>query len=176
MDRFAYDELVYDGRVAKVHRVGIRMDNGHVVRRDYIHYANAAVILPILDDGSIVMIRNYRFAVNERLWELPAGMLEEAEDPAVGAARELLEETGYTAGRIEKIGSYCSAPGTSDEILHAFLATDLTGGEQDLEDYERITVEVLPEQTIRKMIASGEIHDAKTISALALYWLRKGKF
>lgn len=173
-DRFEYDELVYDGAVAEVHHVGLRMPDGEVVSRDLIHYAGAAVILPVLPDGRIVLIRNYRFAVEERLWELPAGMLEEGEPPEACAARELIEETGYTAGRIEKLGAFYTGPGTTDENMHSFLATDLTDGKQDLERYEDIAVEIVPDETVREMVCSGEIHDGKTIATLALYWLGRG--
>jgi ADP-ribose pyrophosphatase len=172
---FEYDELVFDGRVAKVHRVGLRMPDGCLVQRDLIRYPGAAVILPVLQDGSIVLIRNYRFAVNETLHELPAGMLEPDEPPEVCAARELTEETGYTAGAIEKLGRFFTGPGTCDEVMHAFLATELTDGPQDLEAYERIEVDVRPDAEVREMMADGRIHDAKTLVALGLYWLRRGE-
>ena len=171
-DRFEYSKLVFDGVVAKGYEVGVRMDDGKVVRRDYLHYDGAAVILPVRDDGSIVMIRNYRFAVDENLLELPAGMLADGEPPEVCAARELTEETGYKAQKVEKLGQFYTGPGTSNQILHSFLATGLTEGAQNLEEYERITVESFSQAQIRRMIAGGEIHDAKTISTLSLYWLR----
>ncbi|MFP4053491.1 MAG: NUDIX hydrolase [Phycisphaerae bacterium] len=174
-ERFVYDELVYDGAVAEVHKVGLRMPDGKVVPRDLIHYSGAAVVLPLLDDGSIVLIRNVRFAVQETLWELPAGMLEPDEDPKLCAARELTEETGYTAERIEPLGDYFTTPGTSDEVMHSYLATGLKGGLQNLEGYEQIEVEVLPEATVRKMVLDGTIRDAKTIATLSLYWLRNSR-
>jgi len=173
-DRLEFRELVYDGKIAKGYRVGLRMPDGNVVQRDFFHYNGAAVVLPVLDDGSIVLIRNYRFAVDEHLYELPAGMLEEGEDPAECAARELIEETGYRAGRMEKLGAFYTGPGTTDENMHAFLATELTGGQQDLEAYEEIRVEVFGDAAIRQMVADGTIHDGKTIAALAYYWMRKG--
>ena len=173
-ERFAYDELVFQGRVAQVHKVGVQMPDGKVVQRDWIHYEGAAVVLPVRDDGGIVMIRNYRFAVEEHLWELPAGMLETNEPPEHCAARELTEETGYTAGKIEKLGAFYTGPGTTDELMHAFLATELTDGRQNLEPYEQITVESFPPQQVREMIVDGTIHDGKTIAALGMYWLRQG--
>jgi ADP-ribose pyrophosphatase len=173
--RFEYDELVFKGRVAEVHRVGVKMPDGRVVQRDYLIYNGAAVILPILDDGSIVLIRNWRFAVEEMLYELPAGMLEPGEDPAVGAARELTEETGYTAGRLEKLGEFFTGPGTCNERMHAYLATGLTPGKQRLESYEQIEVEVVSDAQARAMVADGRIHDGKTIAALGLWWLRKSR-
>ncbi len=171
-ERFVSHELIFDGKVAKGYAVEVRMDDGRVVRRDYFHYGGAAVILPVLADGSIVLISNYRFAVDEHLLELPAGMLDANEEPADCAARELTEETGYSAGRVEKLGAFYSGPGTTDENMHAFLATELTAGDQNLEMYERITVEVYSQGQVRRMVADGEIHDAKTIAALGLYWLR----
>jgi len=171
---FEYDELIYRGGIAEVHKVGVRMDDGKVVARDYIHYNGAAVVLPVLDDGAVVMIRNYRFTVDEHLYELPAGMIDDGEDPAGTAARELTEETGYTAGRLEPLGWYYTGPGTTDEHMHPYLATELVDGPQRLETYERITVEIVPEAKVIEMIGDGTIHDAKTIATLALYWLKRG--
>ena len=173
-NRLAYRELVYEGAIAKGYRVGLRMPDGTVVPRDLFCYAGAVVILPVLPDGRIVLIRNYRFAVDEHLLELPAGLLAEGEEPARAAARELAEETGYTAGTLTALGSFYTGPGTSNEIMHTFLATDLRAGRQDLEEYEEITVEVHTQPEVREMVASGELHDGKTIATLALYWLREG--
>lgn len=164
--------LVYDGAVAKVYRIDLKMPDGQTIARDLIHYIGAAVILPILADGSIVFIRNYRFAVNEHVLELPAGMIDPGESPQICAERELTEETGYSAGKLEKLGAFCTAPGSSDEIIHAFLATDLKAGSQALEGYEQIDVEIVPGGRVKQMVADGTIHDAKTISALTLCWLR----
>ena len=170
-DRFEKCELVYDGKVAKGYDVRLRMADGNLVQRDFFHYPGAAVILPVLDDGSIVLIRNYRFAVDEFLYELPAGMLEKDESPEQCAARELIEETGYRAGKIKKLGTFYTGPGCTDEIMHAFLAEDLADGAQNLEIYEEITVDICSEQKVREMIADGTIHDGKTIATLGLYWL-----
>ena len=174
-ERFAYDELVFAGKVTEVHKVGVRTSEGEVVQRDWIRYAGAAVVLPVLDDGAIVMIRNYRFAVDEHLWELPAGMLETGEPPDRCAARELAEETGFTAGRIVKLGEFYTGPGTTDERMHAYLATDLTDGLQNLEIHEEIAVEVLPDERVRRMVGDGTIHDGKTLATLGLYWLERGR-
>jgi len=174
-DRFEYDELVFAGKIAEVHNVGVRMADGRVVRRDFIHYPGAVVVLPVLADGAMVLIRNYRFAVDEHLYELPAGVLERGEDPHKCAERELAEETGYAAGKIEKLGVFYTGPGTTDETMHSYLATALTDGPQALEEYEEITVEVLPAEKVRQMVLDGTIHDAKTIATLALYWLRPAR-
>ena len=164
---------IFSGRIVQLQEIDLQMDDGKIATREFLHYPGAAVVLPMLADGSIVMIRNYRFAVDEDLWELPAGILEDDEDPADCAARKLTEETGYTAGQFRKLGQFYPGPGTADEVMHAYLATELTAGQQALEDYEDITVEVLPEATIRKMVTDGTIHDGKTIVTLAYYWLEQ---
>ncbi|MCE5325545.1 MAG: NUDIX hydrolase [Planctomycetaceae bacterium] len=171
--KFESKTLVYKGRVAAAYKVTLRMDDGSIVERDFVHYGGAAVILPVLDDGSIAMIRNQRFAVDEDLLELPAGMLDEGENPDLCAARELTEETGYVAGRVEKLGQFFTGPGTTDEVMHAYLATGLTAGPQNLEQYERITVEVYSDAAVRQMVRDGTLHDGKSIAALALYWLKR---
>lgn len=173
--RIETDELIFQGRIAEVHKVQLRMPGGELVPRDLIKYPGAAVILPVLDDGSIVLIRNDRFAVNEQLLELPAGTLERGEEPLACAARELTEETGYTAARLERLGSFFAAPGSSDERMHSFLARGLTAGPQALEKHEQISVEIHTEDEVRRMIADETLHDGKTLATLALYWIRKGR-
>jgi len=172
--RFEYDVLVFDGLMAKCHKVGVKMPDGAIMQRDLIRYPGASLALPVLDDGSIVLIRNRRFAVDEELWELPCGVLEGGEDPAACAARELAEETGYAAGRIERLGQFYTGPGTTDEVMHCYLATELSDGRQELERYEQIAVEVADDAQVRRMVADGTIHDGKTIAALGMYWLRTG--
>ena len=172
-DRFAFDRLIYKGRVLEVHNVGVRMPDGRVMPRDFVRYGGATVVLPVLADGSIVMIRNRRFAVNEDLLELPAGMLDGPEAPESAARRELAEETGYTAGRMAPLGAFYTGPGSTDENMYAFLATDLQAGPQRLEAYEEIGVLTFPQTEVRRMVLDGTIHDGKTIAALAMYWLRQ---
>jgi ADP-ribose pyrophosphatase len=173
--RIVSDELVYTGRICRVREVGLRMDTGEVVPRDLIEFADAVVIVPVLDDGSVVLIRNERFAVAEELYEFPAGKLDsEAEAPEACAARELAEETGCRPARLERIGGFFSCPGAVTEYLHVFLATRLTATEQALEAHERIRVETVTPQRLREMIALGELHDAKSIAAYTLWQMRMG--
>jgi ADP-ribose pyrophosphatase len=164
--------LVHRSYLFEVQRLGLQLPDGREIQRDLIHHRGAALILPVLADGSIVMIRNYRYAAEGYLWELPCGTLDEGETPDACAARELAEESGYTAGRMEKLGRFYSCPGYSDEIIHAYLATDLTRGEQNLEGYEDITVEILPDKDVRRMAATNEITDGKTLATLVMYWIK----
>jgi ADP-ribose pyrophosphatase len=169
--RIVQDEVIYTGKVCRVHKIGLKMDTGDVVTRDLIEFGNAVVVVPVLADGSVVLIRNERFAVGENLYEFPAGKIDGDEAPEACAARELTEETGYTAGRLEKLGGFYSCPGAVTEYLHAFAATELTEGPQMLEEYERIEIELAGPGRIDDMIRSGELHDAKSISAWAMWRL-----
>jgi ADP-ribose pyrophosphatase len=127
------------------------------------------VVLPLLEDGRIVMIRNHRFAVDEVLWELCAGTLEPGEPPATTAARELVEETGYRADHVEAMTTFYTSPGICDEIMFAFLAEGLTHVGQKLEETERIEVEPVECDEALGMVEAGEIRDGKTIATLLFY-------
>ena len=129
-------------------------------------------MLPVLPDGSIAMIRNFRYAVGQYLWELPCGTLDPGEPPLDCAVRELKEETGFTASNIKPLGKSLSCPGYSDETIFSFLATGLTRGAQELEVYEDITVEIVSDEKVKRMVADNEITDAKSIAALSVYWLQ----
>lgn len=168
----ASDEVVYRGKVIDVHRVGVKTDDGKVVQREKVVMVEAVVILPLLADGRLVAIRNERFIPGEELLEFPAGKIDGDESPEAAAHRELEEETGYSAGCLVKLGGFYSAPGISTEYLHAFLATELTAGPQRLEGYERIQVYPIEPQRLASMIASGEMHDSKSLSTYLLWQLR----
>jgi len=166
-------ERIYSGRVVvlEVDRVGL--PNGGESVREVIRHRGAAVVLPLLDDGRVVLVRQYRYPVGESLLELPAGTLEPAEDPLECAARELAEETGLRARTLSPLGRFYSAPGYTDETLHAVLATGLerTAGATPDRD-ELIETELVAPSEVARRIASGEIRDAKTIATLMLAQLR----
>ncbi|MBN1554909.1 MAG: NUDIX hydrolase [Phycisphaerae bacterium] len=164
--------LVHRSYLFEVRRLRLQLPDGREIDRDLVKHPGAALVLPVLEDGSIVMIRNYRYAAAGYLWELPCGTLEDGEEPEACAVRELTEESGYTAGRIEKLGQFYSCPGYNDEIIHAFLATDLTKGEQNLEGYEDISVEIRSDTQVRRMAADNEITDGKTLATLSMYWMK----
>ncbi len=137
--------------------------------RDVIVHPGAVVLLPILDDGSVVMIRNYRHVVEETLWELPAGTREDGELAIDTARRELIEETGYRAGSVEPLIDFFSSPGVMTERMQAFIATDLTLVGQQLEEGEEIEVEMRPMAEVHRMVLAGEIRDGKTLAVLGFY-------
>jgi ADP-ribose pyrophosphatase len=135
-------------------------------------HPGAVLILPLLADGQVVLIRNYRYSADAELLELPAGTLEPPEAPVACAARELEEETGYRAGRLEPLCAFYTTPGFTNEFMHAFVATDLTPTAQRLEATEQIRVEIMPLDAALEASVDGRIVDAKTIAALQVYYYR----
>ncbi len=144
-----------------------------VVARDVVVHPGAVVILPVLADGSIVMIRNYRWSVGQQLWELPAGTREPDESVALTARRELEEEAGYRAGQMAPLATFFASPGIMTEEMFVFVATDLSLCEQSLQGDERIIVEVVDANILRARLVAGELRDGKTIAALGMYFLKQ---
>ena len=166
---------VFRGRLFHVEqRVITVAGRDAAVRRDVVVHPGAAVILPVLSDDRIVLIRNYRYSVERAVLELPAGTLEPGEAPIDNARRELQEETGYRAGRVEPFCEFFPSPGILTERMYAFLATDLTEGQPRPEETELIAVEVLPLAQVRQLFLDGRFEDGKTIAVLGLYLARRG--
>ena len=159
---------VFEGRRFQVQRREVII-SGEAHTYDIVMHPGAAIILPILDDGRVVLINNYREAVKQELLELPAGTLDDGEDPAGCAARELTEETGYTAGNIVPLLDFYSTPGILNEHMYTFLATNLTPGPTAHEAGEQITVVPMPYKQAIDAVRDGRIIDAKTILALLYY-------
>jgi ADP-ribose pyrophosphatase len=162
-------ELLLETRLFRVVQQTHRTDDGREHLYQIVRHPGAVTILPVLDDGRICLIENYRPAVGQTLLELPAGTREPDEDPATTARRELIEETGYRAGRIELVARFFMSPGILSEEMHLFLATGLVPGEQDLQGGEQITVRVTPWDEVLRMIREGQIRDAKTLVGLLHY-------
>jgi ADP-ribose pyrophosphatase len=143
-----------------------------VVSREVVRHPGAVLIVPRLDGDRLALVRNYRVAVMQRLWELPAGTLEPGEPPEIAAARELEEETGYRAARIEHLGDFYTSPGFCDELMRVYTAEKLEFVGQRLEPHEDIEVGVVTVDEALAMIDDGRIIDGKTIAALYL-WMRR---
>ena len=163
-------EVLLETPLFKVARLSFETTDGGEVIRDVIEHPGAAVILPLLDDGRVVLIRNVRHTVGKVLWELPAGTLEAGEAPDACAAREVEEETGYRAGSLAPLTEFFASPGILNERMYGFLATDLVQTSQSLDDDEEIEVFPIPQWQVRDMLKDGHIEDAKTITLL-LYWM-----
>lgn len=166
--------LVKKGRVFEIFTENVTLPNGANLDMDIIHHPGAAAIVPILDDGTVLLLKQYRHAVGGYIWEIPAGTLDPGEDEITCAKREIIEETGYAAKEMEKLGVITPLPAYSDERIHIFLATGLTPASQNLDDDELLTVHPQKVSTALSMIANGEIIDAKTISSLYLAINRLG--
>lgn len=154
---------MYDGRVLRVAVDEVRLDDGATISREVVLHPGAVAIVPVLPDGRLVLIRQYRHATGGDLWEIPAGTLEPPESPEACAARELAEETGYTADTLTPLGAFFTAPGFCTERMHLFLATELRDGVQRPEEDERISVHPLADTEVAAMVEDGRIADAKTL-------------
>ncbi len=161
-------ETLFTSRIFKVVKKIVTGRSGNQLERHVIVHPGAVVVLPVLDDGRIVLIKQYRVSIDGPLIELPAGTLEPNEEPLKTARRELIEETGYAAGAMRPILTFYSSPGIMKEEMHLFLGTQLVAGPTDMEDGEQIETLLVDFDQSLKMINNGEIKDGKTI--LALYW------
>ena len=157
-----------EGTRLKVREERVRLADGTESFRDIVDHPNSVVIVPMADDGTLMMVRQFRKALGHELLELPAGVIEEAESPAVAARRELREEIGYSASKLSPLGSFFAAPGSMNEQLFAFLATGLTWDPLPADQDERIEVVRMPFSEVIGLARSGQIHDAKTLCALFL--------
>jgi ADP-ribose pyrophosphatase len=166
-------QKVFDGRVFNV-TVDTVSEGELTYQREVVHHNGSAVIVPVFDDGTVALVKQYRHPAVRYLLEVPAGTLAKGERPETGAARELKEELGLVAARLEKLSEFFVSPGFCEEKMWVYLATELSEGEQALEDDEILDVVRLPIADALEMITSGEIQDAKTIIGLMLTAPRVG--
>ena len=166
-------QKVFDGRVFNV-TVDTVSEGELTYQREVVHHNGSAVIVPVFDDGTVALVKQYRHPAVRYLLEVPAGTLDRGERPETGAARELKEELGLVAARLEKLSEFFVSPGFCEEKMWVYLATEMSEGEQALEDDEILDVVRLPIAEALEMITSGEIQDAKTIIGLMLAAPRVG--
>jgi ADP-ribose pyrophosphatase len=164
---------VFTGRVFSV-TVDMIREGDKTYQREIVHHPGSAVIVPVFDDGTIALVRQYRHPAVRYLLEAPAGTLNRGEVPDEGAARELEEELGLVAGNWEKLSEFFVSPGFCEEKMWVYLATDLTETEQRLEDDEILEAVRIPFAQALSMITTGEIEDAKTIIGVMLAAPRVG--
>ena len=160
--------VIHHGKKFDFEMVTVAREGGKTLEREVVRHPGAVTIVPVLDDGRVVMIRNRRIAVDAWLYELPAGTLDPAEGPEACARRELIEETAYEASAMVSLGWFYTTPGLTDEKMHAFAATGLREVGQRLEEDEMIQVHAMELGTAMRMIETGEIVDAKSMLALLL--------
>lgn len=162
-------EVLYEGKVFRLQRDLVIEPGGVRAERDIIVHSGSVVILPVFEDGRVLLIRQYRHSVGEFLWELVAGRKEPRETPLAAARRELIEETGYRAKRLRKLLRVVPTPGFVSEWMWVFAAEGLTPGAAQPEADERITARSFTWKQAERMIQRGTLRDAKSICAILYY-------
>ena len=163
-------EMIYEGPVFGLRRDELIEPTGLRTKREVITHPGSVVVLPVLPDGRIVMIQQYRHATKQYLWELVAGRMEPGEDPKEAAARELAEETGYKAKRLKVFLDVFPTPGFLEERMFLLLASDVVEGQASPEEDEKIISAIYEPAKLEQMIERGELHDAKSVAGLLYYF------
>ncbi|MBL8191187.1 MAG: NUDIX hydrolase [Acidobacteria bacterium] len=161
-------EHIFKGAVFAVERDRLREENGFEIVREIIRHTGGAGCLPLFADGRVALVKQYRHPARQELLEIPAGKIEAGESPMECAAREIEQEIGFRAGRIELLADFYSTPGFCEERLYVYLATELTPAEQNLDHDEFVEVVYIPLAEAVSMAERNEIEDSKTIIALLL--------
>lgn len=161
--------LAYKGAYLEIYDDTIVTPDNLTVHYDHIHHSGAAAVIPVLDDGRIMLVRQYRNSIDRYTLELPAGGIEAGEEPIAAAARECEEETGYRCGQIIPFIKVASAVAFCNEVIHVFIARQLTPTHQKLDPEEYINVETYTPDELSDKIFSCEIQDSKTVSSIMAY-------
>ena len=162
-------ETLFRGLLVEVRQDIIQLPNGKEAVREIVKHSPAAAVLPVDADGKLILVRQYRHTIKDMALEIPAGILEKGEDPAVGAARELEEEIGKKAGKLTFIFKFYPSIGFCEETLSVFIAEDLVSTCQNLDEDEFVTIERYTPEEVVKLISDGKIVDSKTIAAVYYY-------
>ena len=163
---------IYTGKVITLNVDTVQLPNGVTVDLETIRHPGAAAVVPVKDDGTVVLIRQFRHAAGGFIYEIPAGKLAPGEDPLQCASRELEEEVGYRASSFELLSSIFTAPGFADEVIHVYRATGLTKGRQQLDRDEVLDVIEMPLSEAITKIEDGTIRDDKTIVGLQAVYIK----
>lgn len=162
-------ENIYEGKLLKVKRDKVKLPNGHTSYREWINHPGASAVIPYLPDGKIVLVKQYRYPVQQVTIEIPAGKLDvEGENPLECAIRELKEETGYAAEKYTKLTTIATTVGFSNELIHIYAAENLSAGTQCPDGDEFINVITVPLEEAVSMISNEVITDAKSVTAILL--------
>ena len=164
---------IYSGKVLKLDLDTVALPNGRTTELEILRHPGASAVVPLKEDGSVVLIRQFRHAAGGFIYEIPAGKLDPQEDPKDCAARELEEEVGYRAGSLELLTSIWTAPGFTDEVIHIYLGTHLEVGKQNLDQDEILEIVEWPLEEAIAKILDGTIRDAKTIIGLQMVYGKK---
>jgi ADP-ribose pyrophosphatase len=165
---------IYSGKVITLNIDTVTLPNGVTVDLEVVRHPGAAAVVPLKENGTVVLIKQFRHAAGGFIYEIPAGKLHPGEDPKDCAARELEEEIGYQAGRLDLLSSIFTAPGFTDEVIHVYKATGLTKGRQQLDRDEVLEIVEVSLQEAIEMIDKGTIRDAKTMVGLQSVFIGRG--
>lgn len=165
---------IYSGRVLHLSRHEVTLENGKPAQREVIRHPGAVAIVAVDAQNNLLLVRQFRYPVGQELLELPAGKLNPGEDPISCAHRELEEETGYRAARLDPLTKFYPTPAYCDELIHLYYASDLSPSAQCLDQDEFLTLVKIPLPQAIALVRSGQIHDGKTQSGLLLYAAMKG--
>ena len=169
-------EDIFCGKIMTVQLDTVRLPNGKEATRELLRHKGAVCILPLTDNGEVIVERQFRYPLNTVLLEIPAGKLDfVGEDPLEAAKRELREETGAIAGKMTYMGEYVGSPAMLDEKIHMYLAEDLTFGECDYDEDEFMSIGKIPLDELVEMILKGEVPDGKTQAAALRVYVMKQK-
>lgn len=160
--------VLYTGKKIELVLDTLTLSDGTTAEREVVLHRGAVALVPMVDDDHVCLLRNVRYAVRSTLWEVPAGTIDPGEHPDVTAARELVEETGYRAGRIVKLREWYVSPGIMSEVMHLYLCEDLTSVGSKLELDENLEPHIVRWDEAMDMVRDGRIQDAKTMLALML--------
>lgn len=163
-------ELKYEGKIIKMYADTVKMSNGNVAQWDFIGHKGAAAVVPVLEDGRLLMVRQYRNALDRFTLEIPAGGKDDVDEPMITcAARELEEETGYTCNKLEFLISVQTTVAFCNERIDIFVAKDLVKTHQNLDEDESIDIVPCTVEELSELIYAGKIQDGKTIAAILAY-------
>jgi len=162
-------EVVFDGRAIKVRVDTVRKPGGRQTTREIVEHSPVIAVIAVDAGDNILLVKQYRRAIDKELLEIPAGGIDEGEDPEAAVVREMQEETGFRPRKLVRLGGFYAAPGYATEYLHVYLATDLVPGHLHAEDTDEIELLRVPVKDIPGLIASGKFEDAKTIAGLLFY-------
>lgn len=169
-------ELKFKGKIIDFYQDTMEINGDHTVIWDFIRHKGAAAVVPVREDGKILMVRQYRNALERYTLEIPAGALDEEDEPGIAcASRELEEETGYRSGRLEWLINLRTTVAFCNEKIEVYVARDLIPSKQHLDEDEFIDLQAYSIEELKEKIFSGEIEDAKTVSALLAYDVKYGK-
>jgi len=162
-------ENIYDGYLLHIKKDKVRLPNGGEAYREWVKHPGAAAVIPYTDQGEVILVRQYRYPIDEVTLEIPAGKLDAAgEDPLECAKRELSEETGYTAQEYKFLTKLATSVGFSDEVIYIYAARGLAAGQQHTDEDEFINVVKVPLQEAVEMVLDGRINDGKSVTAILM--------